>query len=453
MLRFAALVRPEQRAWALYDWANSAFYTTVVTAVFPLYFGAVACAGVPAARAHSRLLVATIVALSAAALCAPLLGALADRRGWRKRCLAVCTAVGSLATLGLATVGEGDWLLAAVLFALAQFAVALAFVFYDALLPHVARREELDGVSSAAYALGYLGGGLLLCLNLAWIQRPEWFGLPHGPELDAEQRSWPARLAFLSVGLWWAGFSIPLFRRVREPRADPGAAASAPGGMGWRAPFLELRAMARELAALPQALRLLAAFLIYNDGVVTIMRMAAPFAQSRGVGQSSIIGGLVLVQFIGWPCSAAFGRIARRIGAKASILGALCAYALACVLAFRMQSALHFYALAALVGAVQGGCQALSRSLYSSMLPSQLSARGFAFFAVSEKFAGIFGPLLWLLALELTGSDRAAILSLILCFAAGGWLLARVDVEAGRASARASEARAAARNSGAGATA
>jgi len=436
MLRFAALVRPEQRAWALYDWANSAFYTTVVTAVFPLYFGAVACAGAPAARAHSRLLVATIVALSAAALCAPLLGALADRRGWRKRCLAVCTAVGSLATLGLATAGEGDWMLAAVLFALAQFSVALAFVFYDALLPHVARREELDGVSSAAYALGYLGGGLLLCLNLAWIQRPEWFGLPHGEGLDAEQRTWPARLAFLSVGLWWAGFSIPLFRRVREPRAD----ASTPVPAGWRAPWLELRATLRELAALPQALRLLAAFLVYNDGVVTIMRMAAPFAQSRGVEQGSIIGGLVLVQFIGWPCSYAFGRVASRIGAKASIGCALCAYALACVLAFRMQNELHFYALAALVGAVQGGCQALSRSLYSSMLPSQLSARGFAFFAVSEKFAGIFGPLLWLLALELTGSDRAAILSLILCFALGGWLLARVDVEAGRATARAAEA-------------
>jgi UMF1 family MFS transporter len=437
MLRFAALVRPEQRAWALYDWANSAFYTTVVTAVFPLYFGAVACAGVPAARAHKRLLVATILALSAAALCAPLLGALADRRGWRKRLLAVCTAVGSLATLGLATVGEGDWKLAAALFALAQFSVALAFVFYDALLPHVARREELDGVSSAAYALGYLGGGLLLCANLAWIQRPEWFGLPHGPELDAEQRSLPARLAFLSVGLWWAGFSIPLFRRVREPRADVNAVAPS----GWRAPLRELRATLRELAALPQALRLLAAFLIYNDGVVTIMRMAAPFAQSRGVGQGAIIGGLVLVQFIGWPCSYAFGRVASRIGAKASILCALSAYAFACVLAFRMQHELHFYALAALVGAVQGGCQALSRSLYSSMLPSQLSARGFAFFAVSEKFAGIVGPLLWLLALELTGSDRAAILSLILCFAAGGWLLARVDVEAGRASARAAEER------------
>ena len=430
------LHRPELRAWAMYDWANSAFVTTVVTAVFPIYFSTVAARGLEPSVATGRYAFATTVGLVLVAVAAPLLGAYADAAALKKRLLTLFLLLGSGATAGLFLVGPGDWLLASVLFVVATIGLNGSFVFYDALLPHVARADEVDRVSTAGYALGYLGGGLLLALNLAWIQRPAWFGLPHGAGLDAAQATLPARLAFLSVALWWVAFSLPLLRRVPEPPAAGGAPSSTPV----RDALAALAATGQALRRHPQAARMMLAFLVYNDGIGTIIRMATIYGTEIGIGRGALIAAVLLVQFLGIPFSFLFGAAAGRLGAKRSVLVALAVYALISVIGYFMTTAAHFFLLAALVAVVQGGAQALSRSLFSSLVPARRSGEFFGFFSVMEKVAGVFGPGLFAVAVALTGSSRAAILSVIAFFAVGALLLARVDVEAGQRAARAADA-------------
>ena len=262
LLERVGLHRPELRAWALYDWANSAFVCVVVTAVFPIYFAAVAARGLDPAVATAKFGLATTIGLALVAVASPLLGALSDAGALKKGLLAAGVALGAGATAGLYLVGPGDWVLAAVLFVVANVGLSVSFVAYDALLPHVARPEEVDRVSTAGYALGYLGGGLLLALNLAWILAPERFGLPSGPALDDAAATLPTRLAFLSVALWWVAFTVPLLRRVKEPPAPGGAPAAHP----LRAALAQLGETGAALRRHPQATRLMVAFLIYNDG-------------------------------------------------------------------------------------------------------------------------------------------------------------------------------------------
>ncbi len=441
------LQRPELRAWALYDWANSAVVTTIMTAVFPIYYSSVAGAGLAPAVATFRYGIATTIGLAAIALSAPVLGAMADRAGNRKRMLGIFLGVGATAVALMFFIGRGDWLLASALFIVANIGANGSFVFYDAMLPHIAKPNEIDRVSTAGYALGYVGGGILLALNLAWIQKPAWFGLPSGPGLADAAATLPTRLAFLSVAVWWLLFSIPLFRRVPEPpRAARsagagddldggvvGGARGAPGTSGApAAAFVRLRDVFRGLRAYPQAALMLLAFLIYNDGIGTIIRMAAIYGTELGIGRGALIGSILVVQFVGIPCSFLFGGLAGRIGAKRSIQIGLCVYGLISVLGYFMTTAWHFLLLAILVGVVQGGTQALSRSLFASLIPRNRSAEFFGFWAVVEKFAGIFGPGLFSLAIALTGSSRIAILSVIAFFVAGGILLQRVDAEKGR---------------------
>ncbi len=414
------LHRPELRAWAWYDWANSAFMTTVVAAVFPIYYAKVAADGLGDATATFRFGIATTVALTAIAVLSPILGALADASGNKKRMLALFAGLGIAATAGLGLVGRGDWMLALGLFMLGNIGIYGSMTFYDALLPHIARPEELDRVSSAGYALGYLGGGVLLAINLAWIQRPEWFGFR-----DAGVAT---RLAFVSVAVWWALFSIPLLRRVPEPPVDPATAA----GASFATAFVRLLGTLRDLRRYRHAFTMLLAFMLYNDGIGTIIRMATLYGTQVGIDQGSLIGALLLVQFIGVPAAFLFGAIAAKVGAKPAILGSLVLYTVISVLAFRMTTARDFMVLAALVGLVQGGSQALSRSVFASLIPKDRTAEFFGFFAVFEKFAGIFGPLLFSAAVALTHSNRVAILSVILFFVAGGALLVTVDIEAGR---------------------
>jgi MFS transporter, UMF1 family len=318
---------------------------------------------------------------------------------------------------------------------LSLIGVAGSFVFYEALLPHIARGEEIDRVSTAGYALGYVGGGILLALNLAWIQKPALFGLPAGPGLDEAAATLPARLAFVSVAVWWLLFAIPLFRRVPEPaprlEADEGGDASPV-----RISFVRLAETFRELRGYRQAFLMLLAFLIYNDGIQTIIKMATAYGTELGIGQSALIGAILLVQFVGIPCSFLFGMMAGRIGAKRALFVGLMAYTLISILGYYMRTAAHFYALAGLVGMVQGGTQALSRSLFASMVPHHKSGEFFGFFSVFEKFAGIFGPLIFAGTIAATGSSRNAILSVIAFFAVGAAILAFVDVGAGQAAAR-----------------
>jgi UMF1 family MFS transporter len=330
-------------------------------------------------------------------------------------------------------------MLASILLIVSNIGVNGSFVFYDALLPHVAREEETDRLSAAGYALGYLGSGLLLALNVAWILKPQWFGLPHGEGLTPSQATLPTRLAFLSVALWWAGFSIPLLRKVPEPprlyEKDEGR-----GDNPVRVAFTRLAETFRALRRHRDAFLFLLAFLIYNDGIGTIIRMAAIYGTEIGIAPSALILSILLIQFVGVPFSLLFGSLAGRIGPKPAIGIGLAAYTALSFLAFFMKTGFHFLILAIIVGMVQGGTQALSRSLFASMIPKHKSGEFFGFFAVFEKFAGIFGPGLVALAITLTGSTRIAILSVVLFFLVGGALLVPVNIAEGRRSARAAEA-------------
>lgn len=424
------LHRRELRAWVLYDWANSAFMTTVIAAVFPIYYASVAAADLPADVAAARFAWATTGALAFVALLAPILGAMADRASIKKRLLFGFQSVGILATVAMHLIGPGEWSLALWLFVLGNIGVSGAFTFYDSLLPHIARTDELDRVSTAGYALGYLGGGLLLAVNLAWIQQPQWFGFA-----DAGAAT---RASFVSVGVWWLVFSIPLFRRVPEPPAGVSASDEGPVALIIGA-FTQLRQTLRELSRYRDAMLMLIAFLVYNDGINTIIRMASLYGTQIGIEQQHLIAALLIVQFVGIPFAFLFGRIAAWIGAKRAIFGSLAVYVVISILGYYMTNATHFYLLAILVGTVQGGSQALSRSLFAAMIPRQKSSEFFGFFAVFEKFAGIVGPLVFAWVISQTGSSRQAVLSVVAFFVAGALLLARVDVTEGTRVAREAE--------------
>jgi len=423
----------------MYDWAASAMQTTVMVAVFPIYFVKVAGAGLAEGGATQRLATLNTVALVVIALASPVLGAISDYGGTKKRFIAAFMLLGVGAVAGMFFVQRGDLTLASWLFVLSLIGVAGSFVFYEALLPHLASGPEIDRVSTAGYALGYVGGGLLLALNLAWIQKPAWFGLPAGPQLSGAEATLPARLAFLSVAAWWLVFSVPLFRRVPEPpaRLEPDERR---GESPVRMAFVRLGETFRELRGYRQAFLMLLAFLIYNDGIQTIIKMATAYGTELGIDQSALIGAILLVQFVGIPCSFLFGMLAGRIGAKRALFLGLLAYTAISILGYYMKTAAHFYMLAGLVGMVQGGTQALSRSLFASMVPQHKSGEFFGFFSVFEKFAGIFGPLIFAGTIAATGSSRNAILSVIGFFAVGAAILAFVDLEAGRKEAAAAEA-------------
>lgn len=424
------LGRPELRAWALYDWANSAFFTTIVAAVFPIYFSRVAASDLPPDVATARFATATTIALVLIAILAPFLGVWADYAALRKKLLAVFLGLGVGATASMGWIGQGEWLFATVLFVVGNVGVSGGMIFYDALLPHIATADEIDRVSTAGYALGYLGGGLLLALNLAWIQFPTFFGL-----VDAATAS---RVSFVSVAVWWLVFALPLFRAVAEPprqkETEGLSSARLVGGM-----LAQLRRSVREIRVYKNAALLLMAFLIYNDGIGTIIRMAVIYGTEIGLSQGVLISAILLVQFIGIPAAFAFGSLAGRLGTKNGIYIALIVYMGVSVVGYFMATALHFYLLAVLVGLVQGGCQALSRSLFASLIPRDRSSEFFAFFAVAEKFAGIFGPAIFAGIIVAAGSSRTAILAVALFFVVGGLILSLVNVEEGRRAARQAE--------------
>ena len=431
LLERVGLHRPELRAWAMYDWANSAFMATVVAAVFPIYFATVAGADLDPEVASFRFATTTFIALSITAVLSPVLGAVADFAGIKKKMLGGFLALGVVATACMFFIHRGDWLLAAILFAVANIGVTASFVFYDSFLPHIATPDEMDRVSTAGYALGYLGGGLLLAVNTAWIQFPELFGID-GPELAA-------RLSFLSVAVWWVGFAIPLFRTVREPARGLEADERA-GQNAIRAAFVRLGETLRELRGYKHAFVMMLAFLVYNDGINTIIRMATVYGTEIGLEQGALITALMVVQFVGIPFAFLFGQLASRLGTKQSIFLTLGIYTGISIFAYGMTTATEFFVLAVLVGMVQGGSQALSRSLFASMVPHHKSSEFFGFFGVFEKFAGIVGPGIFALMILITGSSRGAILSLIAFFILGGMLLVMVDVDEGQRVARDAEA-------------
>jgi MFS transporter, UMF1 family len=433
------LARPELRAWAMYDWAVSAVQTTIMVAVFPVYFVNIAKIDLPESRATQAIATANTIVAVVLAILSPVLGAVSDYVAAKKRLLGASMLVGAAAVAGMFFVQQGDYRLALVLFVISLIGATASTVFYDALLPHIASEDEIDRVSSAGYAVGYIGGGLLLALNLAWILKPEWFGLPSGPNLSGSEKSLPTRLAFLSVAVWWVVFSIPLFRRVPEPprTREPDEIR---GGNVLVVPFVRVAETFQALRGYKQAFLMLLAFMIYNDGIQTIQKMAATYGKELGIADSVLIAAILIVQFVGFPFAFLFGAIAARIGAKHAIFIGLVVYAGISILGFYMRSAAHFVLLAALVATVQGGTQALSRSLFASLIPPHKSGEFFGFYSVFEKFASIFGPLLFWITIATTGSSRNAILSVIFFFALGAIVLSRVRVKEGQAAARAADA-------------
>ena len=435
MLTRLGLDRRDVRAWVMYDWANSAFQTTIIAAVFPIYFKSVAAADLPQAVAISRFAWATTIAILIVAIVAPLLGAIADYAPLKKRLLGVFLGMGVSATAAMYGITRGDWMLALVLFMIANVGVAGSIVFYESLLPHLVPANELDRVSSAGYAIGYLGGGVLLAINLLMIQKPAMFGIP-----DAGTA---VRLAFVSVAVWWLLFSIPLFRYVAEPPHRGGASERLSANSiitGAKRLFETLK----ELRRYREAFVFLLAFLVYNDGIQTMIRMATIYGTEIGINETDMIAALLLTQFIGVPFAFMFGMVAGRVGAKRAVFGGLAVYAFITGLGYYMRTATHFYALAVMVGMVQGGTQALSRSMFASMIPRHKSSEFFAFFGVFERYAGILGPAVFAWVVQQTGTGRNAILTVGLFFIVGAIVLTFVDVEAGRRVARAAEAEAAA---------
>jgi UMF1 family MFS transporter len=430
LLKRLGLDRREVRAWVMYDWANSAVQTTIIAAIFPIYFQKVAAAGTPGPVATSRFAWATTWAILIVAILAPLLGAIADYAAVKKKFLAAFLALGAAAIAAMFFIGRGEWMFALVLFVLANVGVAGSIVFYDSLLPHIVSDDELDRVSSAGYAIGYLGGGVLLAIQIVMMGNPSWFGLP--------DRDVAVRASLASVAVWWVVFSIPLFRHVPEPARRRRMSERADGN----AVIIGARRLAgtfRELRRYRQAFLLLLAFLIYNDGIQTIIRMATTYGAEIGIDENAMIAALLITQFVGLPFAFLFGMFADRIGPKRALFAGLVVYTLITVLGYYMTTATHFYVLAFLVGMVQGGTQALSRSLFASLIPKHKSSEFFAFFGVFERYAGILGPAVFAWVVGRAGTGRTAILSIVGFFIVGGALLTLVDVNEGRRAAREAE--------------
>jgi UMF1 family MFS transporter len=354
------------------------------------------------------------------------LGATADRLGRRKRILFGCVLVGSIATLGMSLVPGGEWRGLLATFGIAFLAFATGNVLYDSLLPAVATPATMHRVSARGFAYGYFGGGVLLALNLAWILFPRRFGIA-----DAEAAT---RLSFASVAAWWLFFSLPLFRRVPEPPT----AAAADGPAGGKAPatnvldvLREVLATTRDLPRSPELFRFLLAFWLYSDGIGTVVKMATVFGTEAGIGRGDLIGALLMVQLLAAPASLAFGRLAKPLGPQRAVVIGLGLYVGVVVLGFYLSKPIHFWLLAGLVAMAQGGTQALSRSMFASLVPRGKSGELFGFYSVSEKLAGVVGPLLFALVAQWTGAGRFAVLTLLPFFVVGAWLLLTVDLERG----------------------
>lgn len=405
-------------AWAMYDWANSAFATTIMAAVLPIYYAQVAASTLGGNLATVYWAYTSSVSLLVAAILSPILGAVADFRGIKKRFLAIFMGIGVIATALLYFIKTGDWLWASLFYIIGELGFAGSLVFYDSLLPHIAGPDEIDQVSSRGYAMGYLGGGLLLAVNLAMIMLA-----------PKEMTGLMTRLAFLSVAVWWFVFSIPVLRWVSEPPKRIMA-----GERGQNSILVSFRRLGKTFSEIRHYRDLfifLVAFWFYNDGIGTIIKMATIYGSEIGITQTTLIGTLLMVQFIGIPFTFAFGWLAKKIGTKPAIYLSLLIYTGISIVGYFMSLEWHFWALGFAVATVQGGSQALSRSLFGRLVPKSKSAEFFGFFSVSEKFAGIMGPFVFGIVGQLMGNSRLAIISLIIFFIIGAALLSKVNVEDG----------------------
>ena len=398
--------RSQTLSWAMYDWANSAFATTVMAGFFPLFFKLYWSQGVEVTQTTYYLGVGNSIASLVVVILAPILGAMADTGALRKRMLAAFACLGVLATGALYLVEAGMWPFAILLYAIAVVGFSGANTFYDALLVIISAVSTRHRVSALGFALGYLGGGILFLVNVLMYLFPDRFGLTDGAEA--------IRWSFITVALWWAVFSIPIFLWVDEPMPASGRRRVDITGT-----FAALAQTAKNLRHYRGAWLFLLAYWLYIDGVDTIVRMAVDYGLNIGLGQENLIIALLMVQFIGFPAALVFGRLGERYGARRGIWIAIWAYVGVTVFAYFMDSAIEMYILAAVIGLVQGGIQALSRSMFSQLIPPEKSAEFFGFYNVVGKAAAVFGPFLMGLVTLSTGDPRIGILSILVLFFAG----------------------------------
>ncbi len=407
------LLRRPIIGWALYDWANSAFATTVMAGFFPIFFKQYWSVGTEASVSTFRLGVVSGLGSLVIALAAPVLGAMADRGGVRLRLLVFFTLLGAAMTAALYTVAQGEWIAAAVIYSLAGIGFWGGVIFNDALLVDVAEPPEYNRVSALGYSVGYVGGGLLLVVNTAMVTNPAAFGLSGAAQA--------VRLAFPMVAVWWLLFTIPCLLWVREQKPARVLPARDALRAGWR----EFRATLHEIRKYRPLVWFLLAYWLYIDGVNTIVKMAVDYGLSLGFPQQSLIAALLIVQFVGFPAALAFGWIGDRIGARNGIFIAIAIYAAAAVGAYMIREVQHFYLLAITIGLVQGGVQSLSRSYYASLVPEGKQGEFFGFYNMMGKFAAVIGPTLVGVTALLTGDTRIGMLSVVVLFVAGAIVLAR----------------------------
>jgi len=431
--------------WALYDWANSAFATTVMSGFFPIFFKQFWSLGADPQLTTARLGLANSAGSLLVALLAPILGAIADRGSLRKHLLILLAYLGVLSTAALYLVGQGQWGWAVLLYVVGNIGFAGANVFYDSLLPTVASEDRIDFVSGLGFSLGYLGGGLLFGLNVLMTLKPAWFGLA-----DAAMA---VRISFLTVALWWGGFTlITIFWVPRGPAAGGGAADGSMVAAG----FKQLAATLKKARHMKTIGLFLAAYWFYIDGVDTIIRMAVDYGITLGFKSSDLILALLIVQFVGFPAALAFGRLGQRWGVKKAIFLAIGVYMVITAWGMSVTRVYEFYLLAGGIGLVQGGIQALSRSYYSRLIPAGQSAEYYGFYNLLGKFAVILGPLLmagvglWARRLLMPPAAtpeqvlqvgrlaaRYSLGSVLILFVIGAVLLLLVDEKKGRAQAKA----------------
>jgi len=403
-------------AWAFYDWANSAFATTVMAGFFPVFFQKFWSIDVTPTETTSRLGFGNAIAGAVIALLAPILGAIADRGGRRKQFMFSWTLLGVVATGGLYLAAHGDWMMALAMFVVATLGFNGGIVFNDSLLLDVARPAELDRVSALGYSLGYLGGGLLFLVNVIMVSKPQLFGLAS----DAQAVRW----SFVTVAAWWLVFTIPIMRVVKEQQRGPHLKFAAAVSVGFR----ELGNTITHLRQYRTLVLFLVAYWFYIDGVNTIIKMAVDYGTALGLNTSKLLAALLVTQFVGFPAALLFGWLGDRIGARRGILIGLVVYVGITVYAYFLDNETEFFAMAIAVGLVQGGVQSLSRSLFGRLVPEGKNAEFFGFYNMMGKFATVLGPLLIAVVAALTHNQRASIVSLVLLFVVGGVLLWRVKL-------------------------
>ncbi|MFW5749787.1 MAG: MFS transporter [Halanaerobium sp.] len=412
-------------AWAMYDWANSAFATVILAAVLPIFYKDVAGINLPGNLATSYWGYTQTIAMIIIALISPVLGAAADYSDSKKSFLKFFIFLGVTGTALLFFVNQGDYLLASFFFIIANIGFSGGNVFYDGFLTDISDSDSIDYISSLGYAAGYLGGGLLLALNLLMISKPALFGI--------SSVTAAVQISFITVAGWWLIFSLPAFKYLPESKKK---VEKVPLKKYTVMAFGRLKSTFVNIRKYRELWKFLLAFWLYNDGIGTIIRMAAIYGREVGIGQTDLIGALLLTQFVGIPFALIFAKIAGQITAKKGIYLALMIYTAITIYGYFLDSALDFWILAGIVGMVQGGAQALSRSLYGAMVPESKSAEFFGFFGVSSKFAAIVGPSVFAYTGQLTGSSRYGIIAVASFFILGMFFLSRVDVEKGKLEAK-----------------